>query len=139
MKNWKSLLLLALVFLAGIAVGVIGTRVAIHRVMQQAIAHPERVQAVMERALTHRLRLDTDQQAKLHTILTDMRGQLRQVRQQVQPQTTLIVSNTDEKISALLTPEQQARYQKLKEQDWPALRPLRALRGSNTVEPPPVK
>ena len=126
MKNWKSILLLALVFFAGLAVGVVGTRVVVGRVVQQAIAHPERVQSMMERNLTRRLRLDNDQQVKLHDILTDARGQLTTLRKEVQPQAAEVITDADKKISALLTPDQQARYDKFKERNWPALRALRA-------------
>jgi len=126
MKNWKSILLLALVFFAGLAVGVVGTRVVFGRVVQQAIAHPERVQSMMERNLTRRLRLDNDQQVKLHDILTDARGQLTTLRKEFQPQAAEVITDADKKISALLTPDQQARYDKFKERNWPALRALRA-------------
>ena len=125
MKNWKSLLLLALVFFAGVAVGVVGTRVVVRRVMQQAITHPERVQSLMERNLTRRLRLDNEQQVKLHEILTDARGQLSGLRKEFQPQAAAVLRDTDGKITALLTPEQQVRYEKFKERNWPALRMLK--------------
>jgi hypothetical protein len=126
MKNWKSLLLLALVFFAGAAVGVVGTRVVVRRVVQQAIAHPEKMQSLMERNLTRKLRLDNDQQVKLHGILTDARGQLSGLRREFQPQAAAVLHGADDKIAALLTPDQQARYEKFKEKNWPALRALRA-------------
>ena len=119
MKNWKSILLLVLVFLAGLAVGVVGTRIATRRVIQQAIAHPERVQAFVEHDLTRKLRLDNDQQARLHVILTDTRGRLRGLRQEYQPQAAAALIEADEKFAALLTPDQQARYQKFKLENRP--------------------
>lgn len=126
MKNWKSILLLFLVFFAGLAVGVVGTRLVVRRVVQQAILHPERMQTLVERNLTRRLRLDNDQQVKLHAILSDTRSQLTDLRKQFQPQAAAVLSNTDGKISAMLTPEQQARYEKVKERNWSGLRTLRA-------------
>ena len=51
MKTLKLVLLLALVFLAGAVVGVVGTRAVVRRVVQQAMLHPERVQNLMERRL----------------------------------------------------------------------------------------
>jgi hypothetical protein len=122
MKNWKSILLLVIVFCAGLAVGVVGTRIAVRRVIQQAMTHPERLQTFMERNLTRRLRLDNEQQVKLHGILTEARGQLTGLRQQFQPQAAEILRDTDQKISALLTPGQAERYQKFKERNWPALK-----------------
>ncbi len=126
MKNWKSILLLLLVFFAGLAVGVVGTRIAVRRVVQQAINHPERVQSLMERNLTRRLRLDNDQQVKLHAIWTDARGQMAGLRKEFQPQAAEVLRGADQKIAGLLTPEQQARYDKFKDRNWPALRALRA-------------
>jgi uncharacterized membrane-anchored protein YhcB (DUF1043 family) len=125
MKKWKPILLLALVFFAGLAVGVVGTRLVVRRVVQQAIAHPEKVQFLLERNLKRRLRLDNQQQVQLHTILTDTREQLTTLRQQFQPQAAQVMRGADQKISALLTPEQQARYQKIKENGLPAVRLLR--------------
>ena len=126
MKNWKSLLLLVLVFFAGLAVGVVGTRVVVRHMVQNAITHPERVQTFMERNLTRKLRLDNEQQVKLHDILTDARGQLTSLRKEFQPQAAEVLTGADKKISALLTPEQQERYDKFKERNWPAFKTLQA-------------
>ena len=124
MKNWKSILLLALVFLAGMAVGVVGTRIAVRHAVQQAVGHPERAQLVMERVLTRRLGLDREQQRQLHAILTETREQMTALRKEYQPRTSALLHDTDQKISALLTPEQQTRYEKIKARTWPALRQL---------------
>ena len=125
MKNWKSILLLVLVFFAGIAVGVVGTRTAVRHFVQRAIAQPGRLQGFIERDFARRLRLDETQRVKLHGILSDSRGQLREVRQQYQPQVALVISNANTQISAMLTPEQQSRFEKFKEANGPLLRPLR--------------
>lgn len=126
MKNWKSLLLLALVFTAGLTVGVVGTRLVVRHVVQQALEHPERVQSLVEHHLTRRLRLDPEQQATVHSILSDARGQLVDLRKQYRPQAALVLSNADQRIARVLTPEQQARYARLKERGWPALSKLQA-------------
>lgn len=125
MKQWKSILLLLLVFFAGLAVGVVGTRAMVRRAVQQAVIHPEKAQLLMERNLTRRLQLDHEQQAQLHAILTATRAQLGAVRKEFQPRTMAVLRDADQKIAALLTPEQQARYEKLKERGMPALRRLR--------------
>lgn len=119
MKNWKSILLLALVFAAGALAGVVGTRVFIRHAVQQAFAHPEKVQAAMEQNLTRKLRLDRGQQAGLREILTGSRAQMRELRKNLQPQVFAVVRETDGKISALLTPEQLARYEKIKAEERP--------------------
>lgn len=125
MKVFKSLLLLALVFFAGIVIGVVGTRVVVRHAVQQAVLHPERVQAVIERNLARRLRLDGGQQAKLHEILSEAHGQLKDLRREYQPQVIVVVSHTEQQIDAILTPGQQARFEKLKEENRPLLRAIR--------------
>jgi len=117
MKQLKSILLLALVFLAGLTAGVVGTRVMVRHLVQQALTHPERTQSLMERNLARRLRLDND--------MADAGGHLTDLRKEFQPQAAEVFHDTDQKITALLTPEQQARYDKFKERNWPALRTLR--------------
>lgn len=133
MKNWKSILLLIVVFLAGLAVGVAGTRAVARRIVQQAIVHPERVQTFIESELRRKLRLDDGQQAKLHGILTETRGQLRTLRQEYQPRAVEVLLNADGQITSLLKPEQLPSYEKLKQEN----RPLwRALEPRNTNAPP---
>lgn len=133
MKRWKSILLLAIVFIAGVAAGSVGTRMAARRAVQQAAAHPERAQFAVERSLSRRLRLDAEQRAQLHAVLTDTRGQLAALHQQLQPQVTAVLRQTDQKISALLTSEQRVRYDKIREHGWPG---LRNLRGQPAKTPP---
>ena len=131
MKHWKSIFLLALVFVAGIAVGVVGTRTAGRRFVPRAIVQPERAQNFMERDLSRSLRLDEVQRAKLHDILTESRGQLRELREHFQPQMALVMSNTNLKISALLTPEQAARFEEFKRANRLFPRPQRPLPPPN--------
>ena len=117
MKHWKSILLLGLVFLAGIGVGALGVRVAVRRAVQQAVAHPERVHLLAEHNLARKLRLDEAQRGQLHEIMTAARGQLRELRRDFQPKLSAVTQDTEEKISALLTPEQLARFKKIKKED----------------------
>ncbi len=126
-KNWKSILLLGLVFLAGIGVGALGVRVAVRRAVQSAVAHPERGQLMAEHGLARKLRLDETQIRQLHQIMTDARGQLRDLRRDFQPKILTVTRDTEKKIAALLTAEQLARYEKIKKEDrllFPGLRPL---------------
>lgn len=124
MKLFKSWLLLALIFLAGIVVGVVGTRVVVRHIVREAILHPEKVQALMERNLTRRLRLDDGQQAKLHGILSEAHAAMKDLRREYQPQVFEVISNADGQITAILTPEQQAKFEKLQADKLPFLRAL---------------
>jgi Spy/CpxP family protein refolding chaperone len=128
MKNFKSILLLALMFLAGVVIGVVATRSVVRHVMREAILHPEKAQAIMERNFTRRLRLDDGQQVKLHQILSDAHGQLKDLRQQYRPQLVEIFSNANGQIIALLTPEQQRRFERLQLENHPLLQALQQSR-----------
>ena len=123
MKTFKLLLLVGLVFLAGAVAGAVGTRIAIRHWVRSAIQRPQMVQTLIERRLNRQLRLDANQQAQVHQILTGARGQLQGLRQEYRPQVVLIVSNADAEISALLTPAQQQRFEKMKENNREFLQP----------------
>ena len=127
MKNWKSILLLLLVFISGLVVGVVGTRTAVRHFVQRAMAQPERVQLFVERDLSWKLGLDRTQRARLHEILSDSRVQLREMRQQIQPQTALICSNANTQITAMLTPEQRSTYEQFKSSNFLLSRPARPV------------
>jgi hypothetical protein len=124
MKTLKLLLLVGLVFFAGVVAGVVGTRVVIRHWMRSAIERPQMVQTLIEHRLQWRLKLDADQQAQVHQILADTRGQLKALRQEYHPQAVVIISNADAKISALLTPAQQKRFEKMKQKDGAFLQPV---------------
>ncbi len=128
MKTFKLLLLVGLVFLAGAVAGVVGTRIAIRHWMRLAIDRPQMVQMLIERRLDRQLRLDANQQAQVQQILTDARGQLKGLRQEYRPQVVLIVSNADVEISALLTPAQQQRFEKMKQNNREFLQPAEESR-----------
>jgi len=124
MKIFKSILLLGLVFAAGIVIGVVGTRTVVRHFVGQAILHPERAQLFMEHALTRRLRLDDEQQVKLHDILTETHTQLKDVQREYRPRISEIMSNADGQITAMLTSAQQEKFQQLKSQNHPLLQAI---------------
>ena len=103
---------MTLVFLAGVAAGVVGTRLVIRHWVNTAIQRPENFQMLLERNLRWQLRLDARQRVEVHRILTDARVQLRDLRQEYRPQVVAVLTNTEAQISAILTPEQQARFER---------------------------
>lgn len=117
MKAFKLSLLIALVFLAGVAAGVVGTRVAIRHWMSTAIQRPENFQILLERNLRRRLHLDAHQRMEVHQILTDTRVQLRDLRKEYRPQVVAVLTNTEAQISAVLTPGQQAQFERMQQEN----------------------
>jgi Spy/CpxP family protein refolding chaperone len=114
MKTFKSLLLLALVFVAGIAVGMIGTRLVVRHMVQTAISNPGEFQSLLERNLSRKLRLEPRQQLKLREILTQTHAQMSDLRREYRPQMLLILTDADNRITNMLTPQQRARYERMK-------------------------
>ena len=128
MKTLKLIALLALVFTAGAVAGVVGTRIAVRRLMREAILHPERVQAVIERDLDRQLRLDNEQQVQLHQILLDAHGQLRDLRLQYRPQLVGIMSNANHQITVILTLDQRQKFEDLKKKEHPLFQAIQQSR-----------
>jgi len=125
MKTFKLLSLVALVFLAGAVSGVVGTRIVVRHFVGEVIAHPEIVPPRIERNLAFRLRLDSGQRVKLHEIMADTHGRLKDLRQEYRPRAVMILSNANGEITALLTPEQLARFEKWKQENHPLLEALK--------------
>jgi hypothetical protein len=114
MKKLKLGLLIAFIFIAGFVSGIVVTRVVVRHFVQRALAHPEMIRAMIERRLTRNLRLDADQQVKVHNILLNTHEQMDALRQQFRPGFTNIIQNTVSQISAILTPEQQEKFDRLR-------------------------
>jgi hypothetical protein len=123
MKTLKLLALIALVFMAGVTAGVVGTRLVIRHWVNTAIQRPENFQLLLERNLRWRLRLDARQGMEVHRILTDARVQLRDLRQEYRPQVVAVLTNTEAQISAVLTPEQEARFERMQQENQHFLQP----------------
>jgi hypothetical protein len=128
MKTFKLLALVTLVFLAGVAAGVVGTRLVIRHWVNTAVQRPENFQLLLERNLRWQLRLDARQRVEVHRILTAARVQLRDLRQEYRPQVIAVLTNTETQISAVLTPEQQARFERMQQENQHFLQPAQPER-----------
>src|SRR4051794_1222016 len=102
MKRFKVWLLLALVFLAGFAGGIVATRVAVRHFVRQAMDKPELVRNKVERDLNRKLRLDVGQREQVRQILRQSHEQLRKLRREYQPQFAGILQTTRKDIAAVL-------------------------------------
>jgi hypothetical protein len=111
MKTYKVIGLLALIFLAGFAGGVVATRIVVRRMVAYAVAHPAGAGQKVEVTLDHKLHLDESQRQQVHEILKDSRDRLRVVREDFQPQFNAVALETRSNIAVLLKPEQQKRFE----------------------------
>lgn len=108
----KPLLLLVLVFVAGIAVGVLGTRVVARKLIAHRV-NPDWIADRMERELAADLSLTAEQTNKVHEIFIESRRQLQELRQQFGPRFGEIMKDAEKKIADTLTAEQKVKYEVL--------------------------
>ena len=114
MKHLKPILLLLLVFVAGMGVGVAGTRAVVRHFIRQAVANPDFVRLRIERELTRKLKLDAVQQMQVRQILVQGQREIQQLRSEYQPRFAAIVDQANTGISTLLTPGQQTKFAQMR-------------------------
>jgi Spy/CpxP family protein refolding chaperone len=110
MKKLKVVLGIFAVFILGaVAGGVIGQGVCWHRPHWGEI-HPREV---VVRKLTRKLHLDDAQKAQVEVIVNDAHNQMREMRRETQPKIDSIMGSAQDKIRAILRPDQKAQFEKL--------------------------
>ncbi len=117
MKRFKPWLVLMLVFAAGMVVGIVGTRIGVRLYLLRMLRNPVLVRERIERDLVKRLQLTPEQQPKVHQILVDSQGRIRDLRREFQPQFAAILKDAQDQIDAQLTPEQRLRFEKYRERN----------------------
>ncbi len=124
MSKWKPALALLLVFVAGMVVGVVGTRIRVRRVATELLSNPQLARDLAQRRivlqLTRRLNLGPEQRAQVREILGEMQGQLKLINQETQPRRVQAITNAETQIDLVLTTEQKLEFRRLKE-EYPAL------------------
>ena len=115
--GWKIALYFALVFAAGIGVGLLAQRYVIAAPVR-ADAHPhresERFRKAMVEELTKRLSLDAGQVTQLQTILDGSRKAFQDFRERHKDEMKAIYDRQHEQIAAMLRPDQRVAYDKLR-------------------------
>ena len=111
MKKLKPWLLIFVVFFAGVVVGVVGTRIAVRKILQRVAANPDLMRARIERDLASNLKLTPEQRAQAHDILVNSQNKIRELRSEFQPRFLEILNDAESQISEKLTPEQREKLQ----------------------------
>ncbi len=119
----KVALVIGLVFLAGFAAGMVVTRGVVRHWVAQAVLKPDRIRELIQRRMTSRLHLSPEQQRQSAAILEQTQSDLKSLRREFAPRFTLILSNTESEISAILTPEQREQFRRFKEENRHLLQP----------------
>jgi len=117
MKTAKVWLIVALVFLAGVAVGVVSTRAVVRRMVTMVVNDPDRLRSIIAKRVQRQLKLDAEQRIKVDQILEHTQNDLRSLRMDFAPRFHSIMSNAQAEISEVLTPEQRKRFEKFREEN----------------------
>jgi len=117
MKKLKPWLVLVLVFVAGLTVGVVATRIAIRRFVQTAITQPDKFRDRIEIRMSRRLALTPEQREKVHVALIQAQERIRTLRAETQPRFNLILTDTRDGIATVLTPEQKEKFTQFRQEN----------------------
>lgn len=114
MKKLKPWLALVLVFVAGVVLGAVGTRLAVRHFVRTAIQQPERLRDRIERELIRRLELSEEQKPRVRAALVRAQERLHALRAEFQPRLREILDDAGAEISATLTEEQRERFERFR-------------------------
>jgi Spy/CpxP family protein refolding chaperone len=117
MKKLKVALVLLLVFGAGAVFGVVATRVVVRNIIRRAISQPDLVRERIQRELVRRLDLNPQQREQVGDVLADTQKQLRDLRRDFAPPFAAIMSGSQTRISAILTPAQREKFDRIREEN----------------------
>lgn len=110
-------MVLLLVFVSGLAVGVVGTRIAIRKLVQTAINQPDKLRDRIESRLARRLALTPDQRQTVHAALTHAQDRIQTLRSETQPRFNAILTDTRDDIAATLTAEQKEKFRQVRQEN----------------------
>ncbi len=114
MKKWRTITSIVIVFLLGALAGALVT----HKIYQLRMdnllkGEPGSMREFILHRMNHELHLDPHQQEQVRAILQETHAEIRNVRKQFRPQTEEILARSQEKIRALLRPDQREKYEKI--------------------------
>ena len=114
----KGALLLLLAFLLGTAAGALGFGLLQARTgWGHPPRDPARFQQSLLKRLTRELDLRPEQQQQVEDALRETSQEFARLREEINPRVREIRVRSQEKIRAILTPEQQAKFEAL-EKEW---------------------
>jgi hypothetical protein len=115
LTRWTVALYMALVFACGGVVGAFAYRLYTVSGVSANVGqrNPEEFRRRFMADLKMRLQLTDDQAAKLSVLMDETRSRFRDVREKFEPEMQKIREDQRQKISELLSPSQQAEWQKI--------------------------
>jgi Spy/CpxP family protein refolding chaperone len=136
LTRWTVALYMALVFACGGVVGAFAHRLYTVSGVSANVGqrNPEEFRKRFMADMKARLQLTDEQAAKLSTIMDETRARFRDVREKFEPEMQKIREDQRQRISELLSPSQQAEWQKIMEERQ---RRRESKKGREGPPPPP--
>ena len=114
MKKWKVIVSVVFVFLLGALAGaLVSHKIDQHRIAGIIRGEPRAVGELIVQRLNHKLNLDPDQVEKLRAIVYETRDEIKNVHKQFRPQIREILERSQNKVRAILRPDQLEEYEKI--------------------------
>ncbi|MGC9977129.1 MAG: hypothetical protein ABSA46_12285 [Thermodesulfovibrionales bacterium] len=112
MKRWKAIVSILLVFALGGLTGVLVTYKIYQQRIENIVANePKTMREVIVQRLNYELHLDSVQVEQLGLIVKETHAAMRNVRKQFRPQIEEILARSQNKVRALLRPDQLEKYE----------------------------
>jgi flagellar basal body-associated protein FliL len=112
MKKWKAIISILIVFLLGSLAGALITHeIYQHRIESFIRGEPKR--ELIVRRLSHQLNLDAAQLSQLRVIVEETYDGIKNVRKQIKPQIEAILESSQNRVRAILLPDQLEKYEKI--------------------------
>jgi uncharacterized protein YneF (UPF0154 family) len=114
MKKWKAIVSIIIVFVLGVLAGALLThKIYQHRVEGIMKGEPRTTREFIVQRLDRELHLDASQLEQVRAIVKETHTEMKKVRTQFRPQIEEILARSQEKIRALLRPDQREKYEKI--------------------------
>jgi len=116
MQRWKVILRYTVIFMLGLVLGIVGSRlVHKHRFTQAMQNHPSAQRQMMMRHLTRQLQLTKPQQIEIEHIVDAQLKALSDVRERHQPEIQAIFQQAQDEMKPHLLPKQQQKLDQFME------------------------
>ena len=133
-RRWRAVILGLVILVSGMLIGSGGTVFVMHKLLINAIHHPEKAPDRIAKKLKRRLRLSTEQTAEVREILKKRQKALVAIFRKAQPKLERQLIGVREDVAAVLTPEQAKKWRwffdSMKRKWVPSLRTKDASEGS---------
>ena len=114
MKRWQAFIALAFLFTLGVVAGGLGAHLYYARALDRPPPGPPPFFGrLMGPRLERHLDLTPEQRSELREILEESRREAEAMRRELAPRMREVMSRTEERIRAILTPDQVERFEQL--------------------------